>query len=619
MSFQMAWGEAALIDFHFSRFAESWLYSVWLLDTGGHTLAMNRAARALLGEREVLGRSWRDVWPDDMHIAVDRALVAARGGEAFPFRIRLAESDSAGRYLKVTVTPVKGDDGEVLRLLAMAEDVTAQVESTAFLNTVIDVLPLALTVKDVRTGRIVLGNRAAEDLFDRPDGLVGLRPEEALPACLAGDDSTSARAPATYREDTAQGVRFLAERRVATYDDEGARHIISLTNDVTQHHLDADALRRALEETEQASRTKSALLANLSHEIRTPLNGMMASVDLLAARGGDSAQAELLEIIRSSARALEQRFEELLAASQTDAAAVPLRSEPFEVAGLVQGLVQDMRLKTEARGLGLQIEIDPALEPRLLGDVGRLRQALGPLLDNAVKFTEVGGVTLSVARRPDGRVRFSFADTGVGFDPAEKARLFGSFSQQDFGLTRRFGGLGLGLTTARRLVELMGGEIDAAPRPAGGSIFWADLPLLAAPAPAVAPDEVATVDERPLRILVADDHPTNRRVLELMLADVAEVISVNDGKAAVDQVEAARFDLVLMDIQMPVMDGITAVSLIRAVEAARATVRIPIIMLTANIHEPYVSASRAAGADRHIGKPFTANILFSAIESVLTH
>jgi len=606
-------------DFHFSKFAEAWLYSVWLLDTDGHTLAQNRAARTLLRDLDLVGRPWRNAWPDDMHIAIDRALVAARGGEAFQFRIRLPESDSAGRYLNATVTPVRGEDGGILRLLAVAEDVTAQIESTAFLNTVIDVLPLALTVKDVRTGLIILGNRAAEDLFDRPDGLVGLRPEEALPACLAADDTAGAQGATTHREETAEGVRFLAERRVATYDDEGARHVISLTNDVTQHHLDADALRRALEETEQASRTKSALLANLSHEIRTPLNGMMASIDLLAARGGDSAQGELLEIIRSSARALEQRFEELLAASQTDAAAIPLRSEPFDVADLIHGLAQDRRLQVEARGLDLRIEIDPALEPCLLGDVGRLRQALGPLLDNAVKFTEAGGVTLSAARRPDGRVRFSFADTGVGFDPAEKARLFGHFGQQDFGLTRRFGGLGLGLSTARRLVEHMGGDLDAAPQPTGGSIFWADLPLLAAPAPAVAPPEAVAEDDRQLRILVADDHPTNRRVLELMLADVAEVTSVNDGKAAVDQVEASDFDLVLMDIQMPVMDGITAVSHIRAVEAARAAARTPIIMLTANIHEPYVSASRAAGADRHIGKPFTANILFSAIESVLIH
>lgn len=605
-------------DFHFSRFAEAWLYSVWLLDTDGHALVLNRAARALLGDRSLVGRPWRDAWPDDTHIAIDRALDAARRGEAFQFRIRLAGSDSAGRYLNVTVTPVRGDGGEILRLLAVAEDVTAQIEATAFLNTVIDVLPLALTVKDVRTGRIVLGNRAAEDLFDRPDGLVGLRLEEALPACLTADDAAGALTTTTHRQETAEGVRFLTERRVATYDDEGARHVISLTSDVTQHNLHAEALRQALEETEHASRTKSTLLANLSHEIRTPLNGMMTSVELLAARGGDSAQAELLEIIMSSARALEQRFEELLAASHVDAAALPLRSEPFDVAGLVHNLVQDVRPKIEARGLDLQIEIDPALEPRLLGDVGRLRQALGPLLDNAVKFTEAGGVTLSAARQPDGRVRFSFADTGVGFDPAEKARLFGSFSQQDSGLTRRFGGLGLGLTTARRLVEHMGGDLDAAPQPGGGSIFWADLPLLAAPTPAVAHSEIPE-DERPLRILVADDHPTNRRVLELMLADVAEVTSVNDGRAAVDQVEAERFDLVLMDIQMPVMDGITAVSHIRAREAARATGRIPIIMLTANIHEPYVSASRAAGADRHIGKPFTANILFSAIESVLPH
>ncbi|MDP1616239.1 PAS domain-containing sensor histidine kinase [Phenylobacterium sp.] len=603
-------------DIPFSKLVEAWLYFVWLLDIDGRTLILNRPARGLF-DGDQTGRPWRDVWPEDLHIAVDRALVAARRGEAFQFRIRLPEAGSSGRYLNATVTPVRGERGEVLRLLAVAEDVTAQVESSAFLNTVIDVLPLALTVKDVRTGRIVLGNRAAEDLFDRPDGLVGLRPEEALPAYLTADEAAGGRTAATHRVETAEGVRFLAERRVATYDDEGARHIISLTNDVTQQNLDAEALRQALEETEHASRTKSALLTNLSHELRTPLNGLMASVGLLAAQRGDSSQDELLDMISASARALEQRFEELLAASQIDAAAIPLRSEPFEVAALIRGLAQDFGPQIQARGIDLQVEIDPALEPQLLGDVGRLRQAFAPLIDNAVKFTDAGGVTVSVSRRPDDQVRFGFVDTGIGFDPAQKARLFSGFGQQESGLTRRFGGLGLGLTIARRLVELMGGELDAAPRPAGGSVFWADLPLPAAPTRTDVAEAEPGQGERLLRVLVADDHPTNRRVLELMLAGVAEVVSVNDGKAAVEAVEAGSFDVVLMDIQMPVMDGVTAVSRIRAVEAERATGRTPIIMLTANVHEPYVSASRAAGADRHIGKPFTADILFRAIEGVL--
>jgi CheY-like chemotaxis protein len=221
-----------------------------------------------------------------------------------------------------------------------------------------------------------------------------------------------------------------------------------------------------------------------------------------------------------------------------------------------------------------------------------------------------------VARGEGDRVRFEVVDTGVGFGPDEKARIFERFQQADASITRRFGGMGLGLSISRDLVALMGGTLECESAPAEGSRFWFDLPL----PPAAANDvdgAASATPERALRVLVADDHPANRRIVELMLAEAAEVTCVENGLEAVRAYLDDRPDIVLMDMQMPVMDGLSAVSEIRRLEAAGGQARRPIVMLTANAGEEHVKASLAAGADRHLQKPITAATLFGALQAVL--
>jgi signal transduction histidine kinase/ActR/RegA family two-component response regulator len=560
--------------------------------------------------------AWQDAWPADCRFSIERGVQEAQDGRAFAFRTRFATDASEAVYLNTTVSAVRDETGRIVRLLVKAEDVTAETESAAFLNTVIDVLPLALTVKDARSGRYILANRAAEKLFGKFEGLTGLLAAEVLPPAFAewAADATPGMGSqsAVHEAPAPGGVRYLSATKVATYDDEGVRHLIGLTEDITQKHGDADALRIALEEAEQANHARSAFVSNISHEIRTPLNGVIAGADLLAARARGPELEEVTTMIRSSAAALQDRFQELLAVAHLDGGESSLRPETCPFVDLIERLVQPHRAAAEAKGLKIHVTTSPDLPASFTGDPAALERVLTPLLSNAVKFTQEGEVRLAVEPRLDGGLRLVCIDTGVGFDPATKDAMFAPFRQQDDALTRRFGGMGLGLSLAQEAARALGGVIDAAPREAGGSIFWLDLP------PPDATTESTLVPAARWRILVADDHPTNRRILEMMLETVAEITTAEDGLEALEAAQRERFDVILMDIQMPRMDGITAVARIRQAEREASRPPVPIIMLTANTQPEHIAASRKAGADRHVGKPFTLALLLSEIQALLS-
>jgi two-component system, sensor histidine kinase len=383
----------------------------------------------------------------------------------------------------------------------------------------------------------------------------------------------------------------------------------------------ARALRRARYTAETANRAKSEFLANMSHEIRTPLNGVVAVADMLARADLGQREQEMVEIIRSSGDTLQRLLSDVLDLARIESGKITIETAPFHVGDMVRGVAALSQLRCDEKGVQLAVEIAPELDGMVSGDMVRVRQVVTNFLSNAAKFTEVGSIHVSAGRTALGLARFTVTDTGVGFDPASKDKVMGRFQQADSSITRRFGGTGLGLAICAELASLMGGRVDCESTPGEGSRFWMELPLPPAEKEESAAVSVAVAADDEggrLRILVADDHPTNRRVVQLMLAEVADLVSAENGREALDALTAGpAFDLVLMDMQMPVMDGLTAVREIRRLEAACGGARLPIIMLTANAMPEHIADAQAAGADLHLSKPFTAQALFDAISEAV--
>ncbi|WGM46698.1 Sensor histidine kinase RcsC [Brevundimonas sp. NIBR10] len=378
-------------------------------------------------------------------------------------------------------------------------------------------------------------------------------------------------------------------------------------------------LRAARRRADLANRSKSEFLANMSHEIRTPLNGIVAMADTLTRSVLPPREQEMVGVIRSSGITLERLLSDILDTARIESGQVTIEPIAFHLGEAVRSIGMLWGPKATEKGVDLSINLDPTLDIAVIGDPVRFRQILTNLTSNALKFTDAGSVRIEGAPTGDGRMRFTVTDTGVGFDDAQKARIFTRFQQADGSITRRFGGTGLGLAISRDLAELMGGSMDCRSRPGEGASFWFDLPLDPAPEMALAEEaDAAETDARGLRVLLADDHPANRKVVEIMLGDSGvELTMVEDGQQALDRFTSEPFDLVLMDMQMPVMDGLTATRAIRTLEAGTGRARTPIVMLTANALAEHVAAGKEAGADGHLAKPITLATLFAAIEAAM--
>lgn len=375
------------------------------------------------------------------------------------------------------------------------------------------------------------------------------------------------------------------------------------------------ARRRA----ERADAAKSRFLALMSHEMRTPLNSVTGYAEVLARRPDMAADARAhLGQIQRSGDALLMLVEDVLEVSRGDDTLV---AEPFCLTEVITASAGPGRILAEDKGLSLTIEVRPAAVTPVLGDRRRLRQALHHLIDNAVKFTERGGVSI-VADRIGGDLLIAVADTGCGVDPALAPTLFEAFVQGDDSISRCHVGAGVGLTLVRRNARLMGGEVTVNSRPGQGATFTLQIP---APLAEVVAGDVARAlipatgdaDGRPPRVLVVDDHPANREVARLMLAAVGcEVVEAADGDEAIDIAGAQAFDLILMDVRMPRVDGLTATRAIRALAGPGA--RVPILAVTADAMPEDAARCIAAGMDAHLAKPISHHALYAAMERLLT-
>jgi CheY-like chemotaxis protein len=363
----------------------------------------------------------------------------------------------------------------------------------------------------------------------------------------------------------------------------------------------------------------------MSHEIRTPLNGVMGIASALARTELTPAQTEMVSLIETSAKTLEALLSDILDLARIESGKMEIKAEPFDLGHSVKACGALFAASAEAKGLDYRVEVDPGAAGGYLGDAPRIRQIISNLLGNAVKFTTSGGVLLKVSAvrgETASQLRFDVSDTGIGFDAEAKAKLFSRFQQADGSITRKFGGTGLGLAISRSLAEAMGGGLSADSAPGRGSTFTLVLELPRSIGETEIWDGVEEVEPqapelRGFSVLVAEDHPTNRKVVELILGSLdLELTCVEDGAQAVAAVEQQAFDLILMDMQMPVMDGLTAIRIIREMEAREVRPRTPIYSLTANALREHIDASKAAGADGHIAKPITADALIAKVMAV---
>ena len=613
-----------------------------MLDREGRLLAVSDSdvAAAGLSRETLLGARIADLFGE---AAEPLAKVLAPSAIEKPVKLppaRIVNPVGELQWIETSCTPWRDEAGAVGGLICINQNITSEQRALAelghteaLLDAVVDSIPSILVVQDYATGGPVRVNRATEAFFGRSREDI-LAPRS--PPLTAAE--TQSRHWEKVRQAATQGgmlageevilngagqSRIVRNRRKIIEGRDGARHVLTVAEDITEARRAEAALQAALHDAEAANRAKSAFLASVSHEIRTPLNGVLGMAQVMAHGELTEEQRRRLEVIRQSGEALLAILNDILDLSKIEAGKLDIEAVPFDLAKTVRAACT--AFAGTAQGKGLALTVDTAgLEGLYLGDPTRIRQVVSNLVSNAVKFTESGEV--GVTAQPSGDViRITVSDTGPGMDEGVLGRLFEKFVQADSSTTRRFGGTGLGLAICRELAELMGGSITAASSPGEGSTFTVSLALRRADDAAAGPPGraaeaqiAATPAASGLRVLAAEDNEVNQLVLRALLQQIGiEPLIVDNGLDAVAAWAAQDWDLILMDVQMPRMDGPTATQVIREREGLDGRARTPILALTANAMSHQTQDYAAAGMDGFVAKPIEVRSLFAAIEAAV--
>ena len=431
-----------------------------------------------------------------------------------------------------------------------------------------------------------------------------------------------------YRAELSQRIRLYSEKQKS--DSERATYVRSIEAAnrlfaqvvIEREQAEAD-LKVAKQAAEEANRAKSEFLAYTSHEIRTPLNAIIGLTRAVMESPLTTEQRDYLRRVRNAGDRLLSLINDLLDMSRIEAGKLEIERVEFNLRAVLDEVVQEQIVRATEKDLTLELEVGRDVPEHLVGDPLRLRQILVNLVGNAIKFTSRGGVTVRVAlrRRDDGgscTLRMSVTDTGIGISPENQAALFQRYSQAESTTSREFGGTGLGLSISKSLVELMSGTIGLRSQAGEGAEFFFELPFAVRAVPAAATAMRAALPDaapaRALRVLVAEDNEDNQLLVELLLRKKgAEITMVGNGKEALERLDQARFDLVLMDLEMPGMGGFEAVTVLRERETGTGR-RIPVIALSAHALVDYRERCLAAGMDDYLTKPIDPDMLYASIE-----
>lgn len=579
-----------------------------------------------------MGDGWASgVHPEDFDYCLNTYIKAFNSHKEFDMEYRLRRYDGEYRWIVDMGRPFYDLNGDFSGYIGSCYDITERKTAEEGLRRY---QLLSENANDIimfsnKDGRIIEANSAALMSY-------GYTKEEMLSKSifeLVNPDNRSPvrtqsykiNAAGVYYEATARkkdGTAFSVEVSLQSTVISESKVLLSIQRDITERKQVQKELERAMEYAEAANLAKSEFLANMSHEIRTPLNGMLGMIDLTLLTGLIEEQKDNLFIAKGCASTLLNLINDILDFSRIEARKLTLEDIDFDFMELMEQTIKPHNIKAQGKGLKLIYQLDPQI-PRLVnGDPNRFKQVINNLMGNAVKFTDTGEINLfsSLKNSIDDYVNLEFqiSDTGVGIDSKDIGRIFDTFSQADNSITRKYGGSGLGLAISRQLVEMMGGTIWVESKKGKGSTFYFTVKLAVGKAMSSAKHNIEAIAKvkHPLKILLAEDDRINQVVITRMLKEAGHVVeTVNNGVEALQVISEKNIDVVLMDIQMPEMDGIEAVKRVRKSEKGTAR-HIPIIALTAYALQGDREKYLSVGMDDYIAKPVQTNSLLETIEKV---